>query len=529
MTNRTKSGRWLVRIQTVCLLALVVVALVAQPTAAQSDVGSLGAEAQVIFAAINQTRQEYGLPPLNLNAQLNAAAQNHVNDVVANGNWGHYGSDGSNVQMRTARSGYGSIHVSENWVATSTPEQAMNWWMNDWIHRVNILQSQWDDVGVGAALAGNGYWVFVTDFGNSDGSAPAPITAAAQVTDHTATTEIYTSEVLPPEGLDYVIQGGDTLMGIAYRYGTDWQDIALANNMDEEDFLQIGDHLRLPGRGGIGGPVGVTETVMAGKQIHVVRTGETLWTIAARYKITWQEVAAVNNLGEYDLLQIGEELHLPASLDDEETAITEAASAANSDEEAALESEDASTSDEETAAADAEPNGFASDSKPATETNVDRSAENIRFIQRAAPPKLERYAVKAGDTLGAIAMKYDIPWQQLAEANDLTEDSFLQIGQELEIPADAAAPATTPTETEATPEAQPADQPTNAASSWRMAPPSTASGFTSDSKGSVYIVRPGDTILAIAIRHELDWRELLTYNGLDEDSLIQPGQEIRLP
>ena len=64
---------------------------------------------------------------------LNVAAQNHVDDVIANGNWGHYGSDGSNVRQRAARVGYSTSSVSENWVAVSDPGQAIGWWMNDWI------------------------------------------------------------------------------------------------------------------------------------------------------------------------------------------------------------------------------------------------------------------------------------------------------------------------------------------------------------------------------------------------------------
>ena len=117
-------------------------------------------------------------------------------------------------------------------------------------------------------------------------------------------------------------------MGIAYRFGLDWQDIVLANNMGENDLLQIGQVVRLPIPNGVGGPVAaVSANLVAGKQVHVVRTGETLWTIAARYKITWEDIAAVNGLGEYDLLQIGEELKLPASLDepqDEEAAAKDA-------------------------------------------------------------------------------------------------------------------------------------------------------------------------------------------------------------
>ena len=150
-------------------LALLLTAMIAYPAKAQSD-GGLSPEAQRIYDMVNQARIDNGLPPLALNAQLTLAAQSHVDDVIAHGNWGHYGSDGSTVAMRTARAGYGSSWVSENWVAASTPDQAMNWWLNDWIHRVNILTGHWNEIGVGVAPAGNGFWIFVTDFGNGDGT-----------------------------------------------------------------------------------------------------------------------------------------------------------------------------------------------------------------------------------------------------------------------------------------------------------------------------------------------------------------------
>ena len=63
-------------------------------------------------------------------------------------------------------------------------------------HRVNILEPRWDEIGVGAAQAGNGYWILVTDFGNIDGDAMPPI---ADVTPggQFATVGEFTSEAIP--------------------------------------------------------------------------------------------------------------------------------------------------------------------------------------------------------------------------------------------------------------------------------------------------------------------------------------------
>jgi LysM repeat protein len=44
----------------------------------------------------------------------------------------------------------------------------------------------------------------------------------------------------------------------------------------------------------------------------------------------------------------------------------------------------------------------------------------------------------------------------------------------------------------------------------------------------VHTVAEGDTIITIALEYNLDWQELLELNGLQPDSLIAVGQEIRL-
>lgn len=43
-----------------------------------------------------------------------------------------------------------------------------------------------------------------------------------------------------------------------------------------------------------------------------------------------------------------------------------------------------------------------------------------------------------------------------------------------------------------------------------------------------HVVRPGETLYAIAWRHGLDQRDLAAWNGLGDGSLIHPGQRLRL-
>ncbi|RIK35344.1 MAG: hypothetical protein DCC55_30630, partial [Chloroflexi bacterium] len=54
----------------------------------------------------------------------------------------------------------------------------------------------------------------------------------------------------PGGGASYTIQPGDTLIGIAARYGVDWTMIAEENQLREETLLQIGQVIRIPGVAG---------------------------------------------------------------------------------------------------------------------------------------------------------------------------------------------------------------------------------------------------------------------------------------
>jgi LysM repeat protein len=49
-----------------------------------------------------------------------------------------------------------------------------------------------------------------------------------------------------PEGETYVVESGDTLSAIAQRFDTTVEAIVDANDLDNPDFLSIGDELLIP-------------------------------------------------------------------------------------------------------------------------------------------------------------------------------------------------------------------------------------------------------------------------------------------
>lgn len=115
-----------------------------------------------------------------------------------------------------------------------------------------------------------------------------------------------------------------------------------------------------------------------------------------------------------------------------------------------------------------------------------------------ATPTPVVHVVLEGDTLLSIAVSYDVTVESIEQANDLSEESLLQIGQELVIPwptpegSAAAAPSPTPT------------------------PHS-------------YVVSEGDTLLGIATEQDIGLESLLEANGLTENSLLSVGQNLVIP
>ncbi|WP_300266064.1 LysM peptidoglycan-binding domain-containing protein [Microbacterium sp.] len=115
-------------------------------------------------------------------------------------------------------------------------------------------------------------------------------------------------------------------------------------------------------------------------------------------------------------------------------------------------------------------------------------------------PATRSHTVVAGDTIFAIASRYDTTVSAILTANDLSRDSIIYPGQSIAIshkaqPAPAPAPA--------------AEKPAPAANS-----------------GKTHIVVAGDTVFAIAQKYDTTVAAVFAANGLDAASIIYPGQKL---
>lgn len=112
----------------------------------------------------------------------------------------------------------------------------------------------------------------------------------------------------------YTVRGGDTLEGVATRAGLSVEALARANGIADPHRIRAGRVLTIPSRPvrASGRPVPSPVVVANGNRLHRVRRGETVASIAARYRTTARELAAVNGIGRSGRLRSGTTLQVPS-------------------------------------------------------------------------------------------------------------------------------------------------------------------------------------------------------------------------
>jgi LysM repeat protein len=109
-----------------------------------------------------------------------------------------------------------------------------------------------------------------------------------------------------------------------------------------------------------------------------------------------------------------------------------------------------------------------------------------------APPGGERtHVVQPGEWLLQIARQYGVDWRELAAYNNIVNPNRIYPGQVLRIPGTGGQPPT--------------------------------------GNEILYTVQPGDNLFRIALRYNLNYLYLASYNGIANPHQIRVGQVIRIP
>ena len=101
--------------------------------------------------------------------------------------------------------------------------------------------------------------------------------------------------------LTHIVRRGETLSGIASRYGVTQASLRSANNLPASGTIRAGQKLSVSA----GAPARSTRT-------HVVRSGETVGGIAERYGVGQSVLIRENGLGRNATIRVGQRLRIPA-------------------------------------------------------------------------------------------------------------------------------------------------------------------------------------------------------------------------
>jgi len=228
--------------------------------------------------------------------------------------------------------------------------------------------------------------------------------------------------------VDYTVERGDTLGGIAREHDVSVSDIMKANNIKNPDLIRISQVLAIPG--------GKTDTY------HNVARGETLVRIASSYGSSALSVARANSLSNPNLIYPGQQLLIPTASgarssggDGESQGSSSKTSGKRSGQfhvvkkgenlESIAKKHSGVTADDIARA-----NGI-TNGRIYTGTRL--FLDGPSFIGSGGTGS-ESYLVKKGDRLGDIAARYGIKLSSLAKLNNITDANLIRSGQTLTVP-----------------------------------------------------------------------------------------------
>ena len=96
----------------------------------------------------------------------------------------------------------------------------------------------------------------------------------------------------------HVVQKNDTLGGIARKYGVSTSALQAINGISNPNLLYVGKKLKIPS--------GASSEIT-----YVVKKGESLGSIASRFRVKTSTLALINRIERPDLIKVGQKLTIP--------------------------------------------------------------------------------------------------------------------------------------------------------------------------------------------------------------------------
>lgn len=151
-----------------------------------------------------------------------------------------------------------------------------------------------------------------------------------------------------PASGTYIVQPGDTLSAIATKYGTTYQNLAAINSIGNPNLVQVGQVLKVTGQ-------------PTAENTYFVQSGDTLSGIATKFGTTVSDLVSRNHIANPNVIYVGQKIYL------------------------------------------------------------------------AGNGQSNAYTVQSGDTLSGIAASHGTTWQALAQKNGIGNPNIIYVGQTIQI------------------------------------------------------------------------------------------------
>ena len=181
------------------------------------------------------------------------------------------------------------------------------------------------------------------------------------------------------EAATITVKSGETLSDIADRYGISVDALMRMNGMRNGNYLEAGRRLSVPGP-------------EAGSGRHRVKAGDSLSSIASRYRISTRDLMSVNGLRNPNHVEVGQVLKLP--------------------------------------------------------TNAVQPKPKFKPVAVKAIPGATEHTVSKGQTLTQIAKAYQVPVASLININELGNPNKVEVGTTLYLRRPTSASTTSPLESQ---------------------------------------------------------------------------------
>lgn len=205
----------------------------------------------------------------------------------------------------------------------------------------NAAAWQWTDNGLGMSVDTSYDFDGAFTVGSSNsGTVPSTPIPAPNPVEH----------VGHPATGTYTVQSGDTLSGIAAKFGTTYQNLAAINGIGDPNQIFPGQVLKVTG-------------TASQESTYYVQAGDTLSAIATKFGTTVSNLVSLNHISNPNVIYVGQKI----------------------------------------------------------------------YVGEATQGQSNAYTVQAGDTLSGIAAKFGTTWQALAQKNGLANPNVIYVGQTLTI------------------------------------------------------------------------------------------------